>query len=126
MNKTRNMTLLTARVLLALIFVAAGANKIVDYVGTQAYMQSMGVPGVLLPMVITLELGGGLAVIVGLWTRPLCWLLAGFTLLAATFFHHNFADQVQLLMFMKNLSIAGGLLALTAAGAGAYGLDARH
>lgn len=125
MNKTQSLTLLAARVLLALIFVAAGANKITDYAGTQAYMQSMGVPGVLLPLVIALELGGGLAVILGLWTRPLSWLLAGFTLIAAALFHHNFGDQVQILMFMKNLAIAGGLMALAAAGSGSYGVDAR-
>lgn len=125
MNKTQNLTLLAARVLLALIFVAAGANKIIDYAGTQTYMQSMGVPGVLSPLVIALELGGGLAVILGLWTRPLSWLLAGFTLVAAALFHHNFADQVQILMFMKNLAIAGGLMALAAAGSGSHGLDAR-
>jgi len=125
MNKTQTLTLLAARVLLALIFVAAGASKITDYAGTQAYMQSMGVPGVLLPLVIALELGGGLAVMLGLWTRPLAWLLAGFTLVAAALFHHNFADQVQMLMFMKNLAIAGGLMALAAAGSGSYGLDAR-
>lgn len=125
MNKTQTLTLLAARVLLALIFVAAGASKITDYAGTQAYMQSMGVPGVLLPLVIALELGGGLAVMLGLWTRPLAWLLAGFTLVAAALFHHNFADQVQMLMFMKNLAIAGGLIALAAAGSGSYGLDAR-
>lgn len=126
MNKTKNLTLLAARVLLALIFVAAGANKIAEYAGAQAYMQSMGVPGVLLPLVIALELGGGLAVILGLWTRPLSWLLAGFTLLAAALFHHNFADQIQTLMFMKNLAIAGGLMALAAAGSGSYGLDTRR
>lgn len=126
MNKTKNLTLLAARVLLALIFVAAGASKIPDYASTQVYMQSMGVPGVLLPLVIALELGGGLAVMLGLWVRPLSWLLTGFTLVAAALFHHNFADQVQMLMFMKNLAIAGGLMALAAAGSGSYGLDARR
>jgi putative oxidoreductase len=125
MNKTQNLTLLAARVLLALIFVAAGASKITDYAGTQAYMQSVGVPGVLLPLVIALELGGGLAVIFGLWTGPLSWLLAGFTLVAAALFHHNFSDPMQMILFMKNLAIAGGLMGLAAAGSGAYGLDAR-
>lgn len=124
MNKAQNLTLLAARVLLALIFVAAGANKITEYAGTQAYMQSMGMPTVLLPLVIALELGG-LAVMLGFWTRPLSWLLAVFTLVAAALFHHNFADQVQMLMFMKNLAIAGGLMGLAAAGSGSYGLDAR-
>lgn len=125
MDKKKTITPLLARVLLALIFVAAGASKITHYADTQAYMQTMGVPGALLPAVIALELGGGLAILLGFLTRPVCWLLAAFTLAAAVIFHHNFTDQVQLLMFMKNLAIAGGFLALAAAGAGAFSLDAK-
>lgn len=126
MDKPQSLTLLAARVLLVLIYIAAGVNKMSDYAGTQAYMQSMGVPDVLLPLVIALELGGGLAVMLGVWTRPLSWLMAGFTVLAAVLFHHNFADQLQALMFMKNLAIAGGFLGLAAVGSGRYGLDARR
>jgi putative oxidoreductase len=126
MSKTQSLTLLAARVLLVLIFIAAGMNKIADYAGTQAYMRSVGVPDLLLPLVIALELGGGLAVLLGVWTRLLSWLLAGFTVLAAVLFHHNFSDQVQAVMFMKNLAIAGGFLSLAAVGSGAYGLDARR
>lgn len=125
MDKKKTITPLLARVLLALIFIAAGASKVTEYAGTQAYMQSMGVPGALLHAVIALELGGGLAILLGFLTRPVSWLLAAFTLAAAAIFHHNFSDQVQVLMFMKNLAIAGGFLALAAAGAGSISLDAK-
>lgn len=125
MAEKKIVTPLLARVLLALIFIAAGASKITQYAGTQAYMQSMGVPGTLLPAVIALEIGGGLAILLGFLTRPVAWLLAIFTLAAAAIFHHNFADQVQTLMFMKNLAIAGGFLALASAGAGRLSLDAK-
>lgn len=125
MDKMKDMALLVGRVLLALMFVMAGWSKIGGYAGTQGYMEAMGVPGFMLPLVILLELGGGLAVVLGLFTRSIAVLLAGFTLMAAFIFHYQPADQMQMLMFMKNVSVAGGFLALAAAGAGALSLDAR-
>ncbi|MGY4108027.1 DoxX family protein [Aeromonas encheleia] len=125
MDKMRDVALLVGRVLLALMFVIAGWGKIGGYAGTQGYMEAMGVPGAVLPLVILLELGGGLAIVLGLFTRSIAVLLAGFTLMAAFLFHYQPAEQMQMLMFMKNLSIAGGFLALAAAGAGAFSLDAR-
>ncbi|MFM1707544.1 DoxX family protein [Aeromonas salmonicida] len=125
MDKMRDMALLVGRVLLALMFVMAGWSKIGGYAGTQGYMEAMGVPGFMLPLVILLELGGGLAVVLGLFTRSIAVLLAGFTLMAAFIFHYQPADQMQMLMFMKNVSVAGGFLVLAAAGAGAFSLDAR-
>ncbi len=114
---------LAGRVLLAITFVVAGYGKIGGYAGTQGYMDSMGVPGMLLPLVIILELGGGLAIIAGWQTRIVAILLAGFTLLAAFTFHLDFADRMESIMFMKNLSIAGGFLLLAAYGPGALALD---
>ncbi|HDN9016994.1 TPA: DoxX family protein [Aeromonas salmonicida] len=125
MDKMKDMALLVGRVLLALMFVMAGWSKIGGYAGTQGYMEAMGVPGFMLPLVMLLELGGGLAVVLGLFTRSIAVLLAGFTLMAAFIFHYQPADQMQMLMFMKNVSVAGGFLALAAAGAGAFSLDAR-
>jgi putative oxidoreductase len=109
---------------LSAIFLLAGASKIGAYAGTQAYMESMGVPGFLLPAVILLELGGGLAVVLGWQTRLAAFLLAGFSVLAALLFHANFTDPLQSILFMKNLAMAGGLLLLVAGGAGAWSLDA--
>ena len=125
MDKMKDVALLAGRVLLALMFVMAGWSKIGGYAGTQGYMEAMGVPGFMLPLVILLELGGGLAVVLGLFTRSLSVLLAGFTLMAAFIFHYQPAEQMQMLMFMKNVSVAGGFLALAAAGAGAFSVDAR-
>lgn len=125
MDKMKDVALLAGRVLLALMFVMAGWSKIGGYAGTQGYMEAMGVPGFMLPLVILLELGGGLAIVLGLFTRSLSVLLAGFTLMAAFIFHYQPAEQMQMLMFMKNLSVAGGFLALAAAGPGAFSLDAR-
>ena len=114
-----------ARILLAHIFVLAGMNKIMGYAGTQGYMEMMGVPGMLLPLVIILELGGGLALVAGWQARWVAFALAGFSVISALIFHNNLADQVQMIMFMKNLAIAGGLLLIAEHGAGAYSLDNR-
>ncbi len=116
-------TNLAGRILLAHIFLLAGLNKIGGYAGTQAYMESAGVPGALLPLVIALEIGGALALIVGWQTRIAAWALALFSIVAAILFHANFSDQIQMIMFMKNFAIAGGLLVLAANGAGAFSLD---
>jgi putative oxidoreductase len=116
---------LAGRVLLALIFILAGANKITHYGATEGYMQGFGIPGVLLPLVIATELLGGLAVALGWRARIAALLLAGFTLAAGVAFHFEFADQQQMVNFMKNLAIAGGLLTLAANGPGALSLDAK-
>ena len=115
-----------ARVFLGHIFLLAGLSKIGAYEGTQGYMDAMGVPGILLPLVILLEIGGGLAIIAGFKTRWAAIALAAFTVVSAAIFHNNFGDQTQMIMFMKNIAIAGGFLLLAAHGAGAYSLDNRH
>jgi putative oxidoreductase len=114
------------RVLIAALFVLAAFGKISDYAGTQAYMQHAGVPGALLPLVILLELGGGLAIILGLYTRPVALLLAGFSIIAGVLFHGGSADQVQQIMLLKDIGLAGGFLFLVANGAGRLSIDARR
>ena len=88
-------------------------------------MDAMGVPGVLLPLVVLLEIAGGLMILVGWKTKWAAIALAGFSVVAAAIFHNNFADQMQMILFMKNIAIAGGFLLLSAHGAGAYSLDNR-
>ncbi|WP_273456904.1 DoxX family protein [Nevskia ramosa] len=126
MNKTYPAVELAGRILLALMFLLAGISKITGYAGTAAYMASAGVPGALLPLVIALEVGGALAIIVGFQTRLVALALAGFSVVAAALFHSNFADQMQMTMFLKNVSVAGGFLILAANGPGALSLDAKR
>ena len=114
---------LVGRILLALMFVLGGWSKISGYAGTQAYMASAGVPGILLPLVIIVELIGGLMIVIGFKTRLVALALFGFTIAASVLFHMNWDAPMQQLLFMKNLGIAGGFLLLVAAGAGAYSVD---
>ena len=114
-----------ARSLLSFIFIYAGFGKISAYAATQGYMESMGVPGALLPLVILLEIGGGLSVLLGWKMRLSGFLLAGFSLLSALFFHSNLADQMQSILFMKNMAIAGGLLLLVSSETHSWSIDAR-
>jgi putative oxidoreductase len=124
---------LAARILLAALFLPAGLSKLFGFTGTVGYIASVGLP---LPMVgavlaVALELLGGLALIAGYQTRWAAMLMALFTVAAGVLFHNFWAApaeafQVQQIMFMKNLAIAGGLLALTAFGPGAMSLDAKR
>ncbi|WP_045858499.1 DoxX family protein [Teredinibacter purpureus] len=113
------------RILLALIFVTSGYSKIGAYEGTQGWMESMGVPGALLPIAIVVEIVGGLAIMIGWHTRVVALLMAGFTVVSALLFHNDFSNQSEMINFMKNLSIAGGFLLLVSSGAGAFSLDSR-
>ena len=121
---TQNAALLAGRVLLAAIFILSGFSKIGGYAGTVGYMEKMGVPGILLPLVILTELGGGILILIGFQTRMVAIAMAGFTLIAGVLFHFQPADQGQMVNFMKNLAIAGGFLALFTSGAGAFSVDA--
>ena len=126
MNTAEKSGDLIGRVLLAAMFLLAGIQKIGGYEGTQGYMEAMGVPGTLLPAVIALEIGGALAIIAGFFTRWVAAALAGFTLAAAFLFHYQPEDQMQMILFLKNISIAGAFLILVARGAGPWSLDARR
>ena len=117
---------LVARVFLGHIFLLAGLSKITAYEGTAGYMEAMGVPGNLLPLVIAFEVIAGLAIIIGFQTRWTAVALAGFSVVAAVIFHSNFSDQIQMILFMKNIAIAGGFLLLAVHGAGSYSLDNRR
>ena len=114
---------LLGRIMLALIFILAGLGKIQDPAGTAAYMQSAGVPGILLWPTIALEVLGGLALVLGYKTRYAAFTLAIFSVVAALMFHRNFADQMQMIMFLKNIAMAGGLLLLAVGGNTAFSMD---
>lgn len=117
---------LGGRILLASLFLLSGLTKLTSYGATAAYMTATGVSAALLPIVIATEVLGSLAVILGWHTRIAALLLAGFTLLAAALFHNNLGDQIQMIMFLKDVSITGAFLMLVANGAGPLSLDHRR
>jgi putative oxidoreductase len=114
------------RVLLSLMFITSGLQKITGYAGTQGYMEMMGVPGALLPLVILVEVVGGIALLAGWQARTAAFLLAGFSLVSGVLFHlvpsfgmEGMEAQGQMISFMKNVTIAGGMLMVVAFGPGA-------
>lgn len=118
-----NLATLLGRLGLSLIFILSGWSKIGGYAGTQQYMDAMGVPSALLPVVIAVEVLGGLAILFGIATRWVALGMAAFSLSAGFLFHFDLADQNQFINFMKNIAIAGGFLVLAANGAGAFSID---
>lgn len=114
---------LIGRVMLSLIFIMAGLGKLFDLAGTSAYMESMHVPSELLWPTIALELIGGIAIAIGYKTSIAAFALAIFSIAAAVLFHANFADKIQMILFMKNIAMAGGLLLLAVGGTTAYSID---
>lgn len=122
----RSYVPLIARILLGLIFVMSGINKITGFEGTQQYMASHGIPltAVVLMAAIAVEILGGLSVILGLWARAGAAVLFVFLIPATLIFHTDFSQETQMIMFLKNLSIMGGLLLVMAFGSGQYRLTA--
>src|SRR4030042_2931790 len=123
MERAAPYLILISRVLLSIIFIQAGWGKIFGCSGAVEHMQAAGVPGALLPLVILTELGGGLCILLGLFTRWAAIALAGFCVLAAWFFHYQPGDMMQMINFAKNITIAGGFLVLAGSGPGALALD---
>ncbi len=116
---------LAGRVLIAAIFVLAGAGKLTDPAGTISYIESAGLP---LPQVayagtVAVELIAGLALIVGFRVRTAALALAAFCLASAALFHNQLGDQTQFVMFFKNIAITGGLLFVAAFGPGRFALN---
>ena len=119
-----NLSNLVGRFGLSAIFVLSGVAKLgAGYEGTQGYMEAMGVPGGLLPLVIFAEIVGGLAIAAGLLTRWAALGLAVFSVASAFLFHFQLGDQMQFINFFKNIAIAGGFLVLAANGAGKFSVD---
>ncbi len=130
MDSRKDVAALVGRVLLAVMFVTAGYGKITGYDGTAGFMASVGLPmvSVLLPLTILVELGGGIALIVGWKARWAALALAAFTLVASLVFHnfwamHGDAVMTNTLFFFKNTAVIGGMLMVFAFGPGRYSID---
>ena len=123
MDKLQELSAPIGRLFLSIIFIFSGFAKITGYAATQGYMESMGVPGMLLPLVIALELFGGIAILLGFKARLIALLFVGFNIISALLFHQFWIDESQMNPFMKNIAIAGGFLMIFAHGAGAYSID---
>ena len=126
-NSTQGVLPLVGRILVATIFILSGLSKIGAPAATQGYIAAMGLPAPLLAYIgaIVMELGGGLLLLAGYRTKVVAAALAVFSIVTAFVFHHALADQNQMIHFLKNLAMAGGLLQFGAYGAGRISLDSR-
>ena len=114
------------RLLIANIFLIDGINKISYYEGVPEWMFLKGVPEYLLPLVILLEIGGALAIILGWRVKLFSLLFFVFCILTAIIFHSDFTNNMDKVIFMKNMSMAGGFLFLFLHGGGDFSLDKRR
>ena len=121
----QNQLLLASRVLMSFIFIMASYGSVLAPAGRAGYMASVGMPGFLAWRSAAFELGAALCVLVGFQTRYAAWGLAAFCVATAVLFHMKPDDMMQMIMFNKNLAIAGGFLALSVTGAGDLSLDAK-
>jgi len=113
------------RVLLAVLFLLSGVQKLFAPAMIQGYIASAGMPApsAVYMLTVLVEIGAGALLLAGLWTRLAAWILAVFTVAAALIFHRALGDPNQFVHFMKNIAIAGGLLHVAGLGAGAFSLD---
>ena len=116
------------RILIGLPFAMSGLSKLAAYGPTTAMIGAAGLPlpPLAFAIAVAVELGGGLLLIVGYRVRPAALALAAFSIATALSFHSNFADQNQMIHFLKNVMMAGGLLQIAAFGAGAVSIDNRR
>lgn len=122
-----DVTLLIARIFLAILFLVSGLGMLAGPGGFAGYMGAIGMPAPMLVtwLVIALKVLGGIGLVVGFQTRYLAYAFAAFSIATAFLGHFDFADQNQMTAFMKNFGLAGGFLLLSVTGAGALSLDAR-
>jgi len=129
-NPAQDTLALIGRILIAYLFIPAGIGKLMGFSGTVGYITSVGLP---LPEVgaviaIIVELGLGIALLLGFRTRWTAIVMAIFSIATALFFHKYWSapdamKMMQQINFNKNIAIAGGLLALAAFGPGRFGID---
>ncbi len=124
MDKFDSFFSLGGRALLAFIFLYFGVDKLSTIEATQGYMNSKGIPGVLIYLSIALEIGAAAAIFVGFQTRVAALSLAAFTLVTALIFHSQQDNPMQIHLFLRNISMAGGFLYLALHGAGKWSFDA--
>jgi putative oxidoreductase len=123
MEQLKTYSPLIARLLIGGFFLLAGVGKVADIAGTAGYMQSVGLPGFLAWPAAIFEIAVALSLILGFKIRIVALAGAAFCVVTALIFHNNFADQTQMIMFLKNFSIAGGFLMFFANGAGKLAID---
>ena len=118
-----NILDLLARISISGLFLLNGIFKISNYDGTIGWMESFGLPGILIIPAILLEIIGPVLIILGYQAKIAAGLLGLFCIATAIIFHNNFSDQMQLISFLKNIALAGGFLFIFINGTKDFSLD---
>ena len=118
-----NILDLLARILISTLFFLNGIFKINNYDSTIGWMESFGMPGIMLIPAIILEIAGPILIIIGYKTKLAAGLLSIFCIATAVIFHNDFSDQMQFTSFLKNIALAGGFLLIVVNGAKDFSLD---
>ena len=118
-----NILDLLGRVLISAIFLLNGVFKISNYDGTVGWIESFGIPGVLIIPAIILEVIGPILIIIGYKTKIAAGFLSLFCILTAIIFHNDFSDQMQLTSFLKNIALAGGFLFIVVNGTKEFSIE---
>jgi len=111
------------RIFLSAVFLIAGVNKIFNYEGTTAYMESFGVPGLLYIPAIILEILFPLLIVIGYQTKISALIMAIFSISLAIIFHTDFSNQMQVMSFLKNFAIAGGFIIIFVNGPSRWSIE---
>jgi putative oxidoreductase len=120
MNLSKSLFRAPARFLMSLLFILSGVSKLTSVTQTQQYLEAYGVPGFLIWPAAALEITGGTMVLTGTFTTPISVILSTWCLLTAAIFHRDLKDQTQMIMFLKNMAMAGGFLVLAESATAAW------
>ena len=123
---TQNLTMLVGRVMLASMMFWTGYGRLMSYASIHNYVNDWGVPHEFKPLIVIWEVGAGLLLLLGAYTRPAALAAALFCVVSGFVVHLHDGDEIQLIDFMKNMALTGGFLYVSVCGAGDWSLGKKY
>ncbi len=123
---TQNLTMLVGRVMLASMMFWTGYGRLMSYTSIHNYVNDWSIPHAFKPIIILWEVGAGLLLLLGIYTKPAALAAALFCVVSGFVVHLHDGDELQLIDFMKNMALTGGFLYVSVVGAGDYRFAKRY